>query len=463
MFSLLRARSLPSSRLCHSFVNASFSTISHRRFCPSQLDYVEDIEAYKPGGLHPVAVGDIFSNGRYRVLHKLGFGGTSTIWLARDQQAPPSGKLMTLKVMRAEQSAEARDTIAELSIPQRLRKILQENHCTVLPHIQNIEDSFLHQGPNGTHLCLVSQLAGPSVRSMFDCPGRVSESRRLRSDLARKVARQVASAVQLMHSAGYVHGDLTTSNVLFQFSESVKQWSDDQLYSLLGEPETDMIATIDGSPPGSHAPTEIIAPIDNASLSPLQEDITMIDFGQSFSLDNPPEGYMPATTIHYASPEARFESRISLSSDIWALACTVFEIRAGSPLFEPFLGSEVDILRQTVQMLGKLPEPWWNTFEERRMWFEDNGDPKPADVQKHAGVWLPAVKSSIREELRKIGTQDEPAEAYEGPMIEKIGTRLEEDEIELLGDLLEQMLKYCREDRITIQDVLNHPWFRNYG
>ncbi len=113
---------------------------------------------------------------------------------------------MTLKVMRAEQSAKAKDKIAELAIPQNLHDILRANDSIALPNVQLIEDSFMHQGPNGAHLYFVSQFAGPSVYSILDCPGRVSGSRRLRSDLARKVARQVATAVQLIHSADHVHG-----------------------------------------------------------------------------------------------------------------------------------------------------------------------------------------------------------------------------------------------------------------
>lgn len=43
----------------------------------------EQVERYKPGGYHPVHLGDVL-NGHYRVFRKLGFGAFSTVWLSRD-------------------------------------------------------------------------------------------------------------------------------------------------------------------------------------------------------------------------------------------------------------------------------------------------------------------------------------------------------------------------------------------
>lgn len=44
----------------------------------------EWVEDYRPGGYHPVHLGDIFNNGQYKVIRKLGDGSYSTAWLARD-------------------------------------------------------------------------------------------------------------------------------------------------------------------------------------------------------------------------------------------------------------------------------------------------------------------------------------------------------------------------------------------
>jgi serine/threonine protein kinase len=47
-------------------------------------DEEEDAQDYCPGGYHPVEINDVFKEGRYTVLRKLGWGHFSTVWLCRD-------------------------------------------------------------------------------------------------------------------------------------------------------------------------------------------------------------------------------------------------------------------------------------------------------------------------------------------------------------------------------------------
>lgn len=44
----------------------------------------EDFLAYRLGGFHPVSLGDTLKDGRYKIYHKLGYGGFSTVWVAKD-------------------------------------------------------------------------------------------------------------------------------------------------------------------------------------------------------------------------------------------------------------------------------------------------------------------------------------------------------------------------------------------
>lgn len=44
----------------------------------------ESFARYAPGGYHPVRIGDLFNQGRYKIVRKLGYGLYSTVWLAFD-------------------------------------------------------------------------------------------------------------------------------------------------------------------------------------------------------------------------------------------------------------------------------------------------------------------------------------------------------------------------------------------
>jgi serine/threonine-protein kinase SRPK3 len=44
----------------------------------SYYDSVERLAGYVKGGYHPTLLGDEFSKGRYQIVHKLGYGGSST-------------------------------------------------------------------------------------------------------------------------------------------------------------------------------------------------------------------------------------------------------------------------------------------------------------------------------------------------------------------------------------------------
>lgn len=49
---------------------------------PARLFSEESISRYCHGGYHPVRIGDVFDNGKYRIVSKLGYGVYSTVWLA---------------------------------------------------------------------------------------------------------------------------------------------------------------------------------------------------------------------------------------------------------------------------------------------------------------------------------------------------------------------------------------------
>jgi serine/threonine-protein kinase SRPK3 len=70
----------------HQSEDDDVESLPEPRFLLPQLSGAdtEDVEKYRRGGFHPVYLGDVY-NERYKVVHKLGAGGFSTVWLARDE------------------------------------------------------------------------------------------------------------------------------------------------------------------------------------------------------------------------------------------------------------------------------------------------------------------------------------------------------------------------------------------
>ena len=158
---------------------------------------VEDLEGYHPGGYHPVRIGDLYSDGRYRVVHKLGFGSYSTVWLARDLQ---TNRYVALKVVVAETSMNS----SESRILRHLFLDSGGDHSGK-QFITCILNEFYIDGPNGRHLCLVSEPARCSVADSKEA----SLKWMFPLEIARAIAAQSILGLQAIHARGVIHGGKT--------------------------------------------------------------------------------------------------------------------------------------------------------------------------------------------------------------------------------------------------------------
>ena len=117
---------------------------------------------YRKGGFHPVHLQDQFKKDRYRVIHKLGHGGFATVWLARDVVRH---RYVALKILAARLSRDC----PEVEILRRLKRGIDLKGKA---HVMSMLDHFWISGPNGKHLCVVSEVAGPSIKQFNECPGQ---------------------------------------------------------------------------------------------------------------------------------------------------------------------------------------------------------------------------------------------------------------------------------------------------
>lgn len=85
-------------------------------------------------------------------------------------------------------------------------KHLERHSQGILPsnYIVQLLDSFIHEGPNGAHQCLVFELLGPSVDQVL---ADYHESHdKLCPDTVFRMSRQLLKAVKFIHSVGMCHG-----------------------------------------------------------------------------------------------------------------------------------------------------------------------------------------------------------------------------------------------------------------
>jgi serine/threonine-protein kinase SRPK3 len=135
------------------------------------------------------------------------------------------------------------------------------------------------------------------------------------------------------------------------------------------------LLTISGETPGPSAPKYIVQPINLEALDPkhLTDQACIIDFGESYDSSSPPEAL--GIPLGYCSPELIFDGSVGVGTDIWALACTIYELRSMGRLVETFDGDDDEVILQMVKLLGKLPEPWWTSWDARHRWFDEDGAP----------------------------------------------------------------------------------------
>lgn len=165
---------------------SSFKNIPDFEYQP--IEGVERLGRYRPGVYHPILIGDVLKD-RYRIVHKLGHGTYSTIWLSRDEQreAYVAIKINTGDSPRCE--ADIIRAIADSSVAD-------DRGRTMMPIVQ---DQFDIEGPNGSHSCFVTFPAQSSVAT-------ARFSRVFKIETARALVAQLILAIAYIHAQGFVHG-----------------------------------------------------------------------------------------------------------------------------------------------------------------------------------------------------------------------------------------------------------------
>ncbi|KFY83727.1 hypothetical protein V500_09939, partial [Pseudogymnoascus sp. VKM F-4518 (FW-2643)] len=304
-------------------------------------------------GYHLVSIGDKLQD-RYRVVHKIGHGGYSTTWLARDER---SQNLAAIKVGTAESNPREVNVLSALDTTKDTT--LRRGYGGVA--IPSILDRFDIQGRNGIHPCYV---AAPGQATIYEAL-EASDSGMFELNVARALVAQLALAVSFIQSQGIAHGD-------------------EQLYEKYGPPTMEPVVRFDsqelpaGIPTHGTVPVWLGKPSDEVRL--IEAKVLLIDFGEAFEPSRE-EKYVSHTPLCIRPPEARFEPAEALSfpSDVWSLACAIWSILGQRPLFDPWFASSDDVSK----------------------WFDDNGVP----LEHREGVYSleDRFRFSMQEPQQKEG------------------------------------------------------------
>ncbi|XP_076940491.1 cyclin-dependent kinase G-2-like isoform X1 [Bidens hawaiensis] len=158
-----------------------------------------------------------------------------------------------------------------------------------------------------------------------------------------------------------------------------------------------------------------------------QGELKICDFGLSRQYGSPLKPYTHlVVTLWYRAPELLLGTKLySTAIDMWSLGCIMAELLSKQPLFNG--KTEFDQLDKIFKTLGTPNETIWPGYSK-----------------------LPGVKVNVVKHQYNLLRRKFPATSFTGsPVLSDAGF-----------DLLNKLLTYDPEKRITAAEALNHEWFR---
>lgn len=306
-------------------------------------DILEDIQLYQPGGFHPIMPFDFLGdNQRFEVWTKLGQGTFGIVWLCHDNQ---KDKFCAVKVLRHDVSSQE-EILSEVKVSNILQGVSAETAWE--NHVVMPTEHFWQNGPNGTHLCLVMSVLGPSV-SRTRCYNAQN------TNLLKNICFQLAEGMAFLHGHGICHGDFRPANILFK--TTLSNLTLDEMDAYMPSPRAHAILRLDGYDGSEHAPKYAIEPMFlELEDRYITRSIAIIDFGVAFdALNSAKHASIPKA---WAAPESQpeIDAPPQMGSDLWALGITVFETLCGSTPFQTFGGAFSWSMVE--EALGPVPEPY---------------------------------------------------------------------------------------------------------
>ncbi|XP_064639007.1 inhibitor of nuclear factor kappa-B kinase subunit alpha-like isoform X2 [Lineus longissimus] len=325
----------------------------------------------------------------WRKIEELGSGGFGCVILIKDEKNNRSLALKKVKSSLGEIDTEKKARwISEVSIMKKLEHVNVVTAYEMPPGIDHLV------GDMTLPVLCMEYCSGGSLRKVL---GQPENSIGLSEFSVRNITRDIASAIEYLHSKRIIHRDIKPDNIVLKPTE------DKIIYKL-------------------------------------------IDLGYAKELNEKNLLYSLAGTKYYLAPELLTTQRQYTGTvDFWSFGITVFEIITGQ---RPFLASFADDLYN------------WHNFVSRKqdthIFIEQNGDrvvystrlPKPNNLCRPFAAYMEDfLRSVLKFEPQNRGGGMTPT------CFDFLREKLEQKIIHIFSVPTNELLSYPVNDKVTILDL----------
>ncbi|KAF5967588.1 CMGC SRPK kinase [Fusarium coicis] len=363
----------------------------------------EEIPGYEASRFYPVEIGEVF-RGRYQAVTKLGYGSSSTIWLARDLR---DSKYVALKIY-----VHTSRNHREIPVYETLSPILGNTKHPGSRNIRMLLGSFEMSGPDGRHKVLVHEGAQMSLRHYKE----VFRQDGLDEDFVKRTVKELLQALDFIHTeAELVHTDIHLGNLLLGVDD------DSQLEILVSKALKSPVARKQDS----ECQTIYLSRLRRPRSGP----ILLSDFGEARVGHGPhADDIMP---IAYRAPEVIMSMPWNQSVDIWSVGLTAWDLLGTSRLFTAKDGDgemyDAAHLAELIAALGPPPRE-----------FLKRNPRRAADFWDEQGKWKGLAPIPKNRSLQELETKLRDSSAFIA--------------------FLRRVLTWMPENRPTAKALLQDPW-----
>ncbi|KAJ5611747.1 hypothetical protein N7528_008852, partial [Penicillium herquei] len=401
---------------------------------------------YNARHFYPVRLYEILNN-RYQVAAKIGWGTSSTVWLARDlyQWRWLPSRYVAIKVQVDANSYSSPESA------QRELRILEEITRSNPQHIgrnfvATLLDSFCVASSTGTHTCMVFDVLCEPLWILK----RRFQGNTIPLDVLKPISKLILEGLHYLHNECHVSSTSTCwcfNSITANGKKDLK--SDNILLSLRKPSILDSVAQdeMDNPSPRKHLDDrDIYLSRNHWALSPNELGRSVItDFGLAVRGDGPLNS-QPIQPDGYRAPEVCLGYEWSYSVDIWNLGVMLWDLFYGRGPFDtpPDLDRPVSAdeayLGQIISILGPPPAEILSQGKNTSQYFDAQGTLSIACLTNLIGKFkFPEL----------VGKNDLLSMAQEVD---------DDNSIPEFVELISQMLRWKPEDRSTAEGLLSHPW-----